>query len=87
MEELREADLLQRYPEPGEKTKEEFRNYEDPARDTVKEFYRLNHRYQSFDFVQQKEGIYFTTQVENNLARGRRIPSMHNTGRKLIITS
>lgn len=58
MEELWEADLLQRYPEPGEKNKEAFRNYEDPARDTVKEFYRMNHRYQSFDFVQQKKKEY-----------------------------
>jgi inositol oxygenase len=51
-----EEDLLQRYPEPGEpaKTKEEFRNYENPQRDTVREFYRLNHQYQTYDFVQGK---------------------------------
>jgi inositol oxygenase len=36
------------------KTKEEFRNYEVDARPTVREFYRLNHRFQTFDFVQAK---------------------------------
>ena len=39
-----EEDVLKRYPEEeNTKTKEEFRNYEAPARDTVREFYRLNH--------------------------------------------
>ncbi len=59
--------LKDRYPEPAakpaakpfqatdpEKKKEAFRNYEADARPTVREFYRLNHRYQTFDFVQQK---------------------------------
>lgn len=54
-----EEDVLERYPEPGaiakEKTVEEFRNYEDPKRGTVREFYRLNHTYQSYEFVLQKE--------------------------------
>lgn len=36
------------------KQKEEFRNYESDARPTVREFYRLNHQQQSFDFVQSK---------------------------------
>ena len=50
-----EDDLLMRYPEEKTvKAKEDYRNYDDPARDTVKEFYRLNHTYQSFDFVQKK---------------------------------
>jgi inositol oxygenase len=53
-----EDDLLQRYPDPDSlaqaKSKEEFRNYDDPARDTVKEFYRLNHKYQTYDFVMEK---------------------------------
>jgi inositol oxygenase len=53
-----EDDVLQRYPDPEtiakEKTKDEYRNYEDPSRDTVKEFYRLNHTHQTFAFVQQK---------------------------------
>src|SRR5579871_4185536 len=54
-----EDDVLERYPEPGtvakEKNKEEFRNYDDPKRATVREFYRLNHTYQTYDFVLQKE--------------------------------
>lgn len=58
MEEAWEEDLLQRYPENGEKQKDEFRNYDDPARDTVKEFYRLNHQYQSYDFVLKKREEY-----------------------------
>lgn len=62
-----EADLLHRYPEPTDdshedqpvsdsptKPKEAFRDYEAETRSSVKEFYRLNHRYQSFDFVQEK---------------------------------
>ena len=55
--------LKERYPENGpkpfratdpEKKKEQFRNYEADARPTVREFYRLNHRHQTYDFVQQK---------------------------------
>ncbi|MGV3559847.1 inositol oxygenase family protein [Larkinella arboricola] len=49
-----EDDLLVRYPEPEHKAKEEYRNYDNPGRDTVREFYRLNHTYQTYDFVQQK---------------------------------
>lgn len=53
-----EDDLLKRYPDPDaiatSKSTEEYRNYEEPQRDTVKEFYRLNHTYQTYDFVQQK---------------------------------
>lgn len=52
-----EDDVLIRYPEPHQpaKTKEEYRNYDTPQRDTVKEFYRLNHTYQTYDFVREKE--------------------------------
>lgn len=50
-----EDDLLERYPNPNEKTKEAFRNYDDPPRDTVKEFYRLNHVNQTYDFVLEKK--------------------------------
>ena len=50
---------MERYPDPesaaSEKAKDEFRNYETPGRDTVKEFYRLNHKYQTYDFVLQKK--------------------------------
>jgi inositol oxygenase len=57
-----EDDVLQRYPEPDRiatsKTTEEYRNYEAPSRDTVKEFYQLNHTFQTYDFVQQKRNNY-----------------------------
>jgi len=58
IEEAWEADLLKRYPENGEKSKDAFRNYDDPARDTVKEFYRMNHTYQTYDFVLKKREEY-----------------------------
>ena len=54
-----EEDLLRRYPDPENiataKSTEEYRNYNEPERDTVREFYRLNHTYQTFDFVVKKE--------------------------------
>ena len=53
--------MKERYPEneslvgtnPNKK-EEQFRDYEHTARPSVREFYRLNHLYQSFDFVQEK---------------------------------
>lgn len=42
----------------ADKTQEQFRNYEADARPGVREFYRLNHRYQTFDFVQAKKRQY-----------------------------
>ncbi|MEM9325941.1 MAG: inositol oxygenase family protein [Bacteroidota bacterium] len=60
--EMWEDDILDRYPEEGAKAKDDFRNYDDPARDTVKEFYRLNHQFQTFDFVQQKEKEFLSLQ-------------------------
>lgn len=57
-----EDDLLLRYPEPDsittEKSKEEYRNYDSPGRDSVKEFYRLNHQFQTYNFVQEKRADY-----------------------------
>ena len=54
--------VLERYPVANvvaqTKTTEEFRNYEEPGRDTVKEFYRLNHTYQTYDFVMEKQNEY-----------------------------
>nr|WP_246581607.1 inositol oxygenase [Echinicola shivajiensis] len=49
--------MIARYPDPNEdKSKEEYRNYEDGTRqETVREFYRLNHQYQTLDFVKEKE--------------------------------
>ena len=66
-----EDDVLRRYPEPTEdpvrskftdtnKKEEEFRDYEADTRDTVREFYRLNHRYQTVDFVRQKRDEYLS---------------------------
>lgn len=54
--------LKERYPENPQslvgpnpdKTEDQFRDYENTARPTVREFYRLNHRHQTFDFVQAK---------------------------------
>ena len=56
--------LKERYPEPAgttefktvdaAKTKGQFRNYEANARPSVREFYRLNHRHQTCDFVRSK---------------------------------
>ena len=50
-------DILKRYPEKtNEKTKKEFRDYQNSNRaKTVREFYKLNHQYQSFEFVSKKE--------------------------------
>ena len=51
-----EDDLLERYPEEGtNKFGTEFRNYEDPARDSVREFYRQNHIHQNLKFAQDKK--------------------------------
>src|SRR6516164_6324461 len=61
--------LKERYPEPAtpakafqatdpNKKKEEFRNYEADARPTVREFYRQNHRHQTYEFVQGKRKEY-----------------------------
>ena len=55
-----EESLVERYPTPASKlvgtnpakTQEQFRNYEANARPSVREFYRLNHTHQTYDFVQ-----------------------------------
>ena len=43
------------YPEPQAKAREDYRNYDTPARETVREFYRQNHRFQTYDFVHGKK--------------------------------
>jgi len=57
-----EEDILIRYPDPttinADKKEEQFRNYEETEKDGVKEFYKLNHTYQTYDFVQQKKAEY-----------------------------
>src|SRR5579863_1198484 len=65
-----EESLRDRYPESPSgtsfqatdpnKKKEEFRNYEADARPTVREFYRLNHRNQTLDFVRSKKAEYLS---------------------------
>ncbi|UJH90091.1 inositol oxygenase [Antarcticibacterium sp. 1MA-6-2] len=53
-----EDDLISRYPnsKSSPKNKKEYRNYKDSERvKTVKEFYRLNHTYQTYEFVKVKE--------------------------------
>lgn len=51
-----EDDVVLRYPEPGTKQKENYRNYVDSDRvATVKKFYEMNHTYQTYDFVVEKE--------------------------------
>ena len=55
-----EDDLLKRYPEnPSEKKEEDFRDYKSSKRaESVKEFYKLNHQYQTYDFVCDKEATF-----------------------------
>jgi inositol oxygenase len=54
-----EQSLAARYPaEPAGKPKDAFRDYRAEARPSVKEFYRLNHRFQSLDFVLAKKREY-----------------------------
>jgi inositol oxygenase len=48
-----------RYPAEGSgKSPEQFRDHRGDARPSVKEFYRLNHRYQTLDFVRAKKAEY-----------------------------
>jgi len=57
-----ENDVLKRYPDPAQinqdKKEEEFRNYQETEKDGVREFYRLNHKFQTYDFVMQKKADY-----------------------------
>src|ERR1700727_3124929 len=49
--------LTGRYQEG--KSEDEFRKYDEKATPGVAEFYRLNHQYQTFDYVLAKEKEYF----------------------------
>ena len=54
-----ENDVQARYPEPDKpfaphQDAARFRDYENTTRPSVREFYRINHRYQTYDFVQRK---------------------------------
>jgi inositol oxygenase len=57
-----EESLQTRYPPPVTaetgKAKEAFRDYRDDVRPCVREFYRLNHRNQTLDFVRAKRREY-----------------------------
>ena len=51
-----EDDLLLRYPGKDLKSKEEYRDYDTSDRaESIKNFYSLNHQYQTYDFVSKKE--------------------------------
>ena len=51
-----EDDLKKRYPEPHQKQKEDYRNYSDSPRDElVRNFYKINHQHQTYDFVVSKQ--------------------------------
>jgi inositol oxygenase len=63
-----EDDLLRRYPPPGEQARrgnggpakqaEDFRDYSEATRAGVREFYRLNHKHQTVEFVRRKRAEY-----------------------------
>jgi inositol oxygenase len=57
--------VLSRYPPPAgseapQKAPEDYRNYADPSRDTVREFYRQNHARQTYAFVQAKRAEFLS---------------------------
>ncbi len=55
--------LAARYPKQEittTKKSTEFRKYESPQNETIKEFYRLNHTEQTFNFVRGKEDDFLT---------------------------
>src|SRR5262245_31742031 len=49
------------YPQPATRAREQYRDY-TAARDGVREFYRLNHRHQTYEFVARKRQEYLTLQ-------------------------
>jgi len=55
-----EDDLLRRYPEEPADGSKVFRNYAGEAKPGVREFYRLNHQFQTVDFVKQKRAQYLS---------------------------
>jgi len=58
-----EDDILRRYPNEDEggtdsgnsKRRDKFRDYRAESCESVKEFYRINHRFQTYDFVREKK--------------------------------
>ncbi|MDB5020036.1 MAG: inositol oxygenase [Pedobacter sp.] len=55
--EVWEDDVLERYPEPA-KGKAAFRTYDKATDNPIREFYRLNHTYQTYDNVLAKKAKY-----------------------------
>ncbi|QKJ30594.1 inositol oxygenase [Mucilaginibacter mali] len=57
-------DVLKRYPDPStineDKKEADFRDYDGTEKDGVKEFYRINHKYQTYDYVMQKKQEYLS---------------------------
>jgi inositol oxygenase len=47
--------VTERYPAPAQRAREDYRDYDNPGRATVRDFYRLNHRHQTYDFVLRKK--------------------------------
>src|ERR1700674_3034268 len=50
------------YPEPGQKARSEYRNYQSTTRETVRRFYEENHRHQTYDFVRAKRAEFLALQ-------------------------
>ena len=48
---------------------EQFRKYDEKATPGVAEFYRLNHQYQTFDYVMAREGVLRPEQGEESIWR------------------
>lgn len=48
------------YPEAQAKAQEDYRNYDDPARVSVRAFYQENHRRQTWDFVGRKRAEFLS---------------------------
>ncbi|MDC0935353.1 inositol oxygenase family protein [Pirellulales bacterium] len=48
------------YPEPGQKAKGDYRDYENTERDSVRAFYQKNHRRQTVDFVGGKRAEFLS---------------------------
>jgi inositol oxygenase len=48
------------YPQPGQKARSDYRNFDSPARDSVRRFYTENHRRQTYDFVRAKRAEFLS---------------------------
>ncbi len=48
------------YPTPGTKAKEDYRDYDNTEKESVREFYKENHRFQTYDFVNKKRETFLS---------------------------